>query len=627
MKDYARYMNRQRMSETGMARLVKLEAEGPEQGRKRKGNGKDGEGYVPQWVKYCAMAASLVLLVGVCALAVLQGGRGIGTDPIATAGPDQVTVNPVTTPTPAPVTGDELFFNEMDTMPIPLTDKAITNEMERIPMEMMDVAALFGCFLEDYGEVLENLGWGEFNMKYYRVDGNTDSTTGKNVFRFLAYGSYVSPIQDELKEFSNFWPGNDVWLEIYEGHSYAEEDTRKDLTACQFNGHTVVASCDGADDYHAEAAFDVVFAGKTYGVLYSVTTFGEQNAKELVTRLVERFTSYGVFPETSGESGVSLRYAELTEISPNRQVRELTASVGKELTAEEVKKVFPAAAEALDYHWRGDVEFNGDETIRYINIEGNQYDGSARVYLTIGAEEDVFLLNSEVKDGEVSYVGIENGRHDWADLMRGYYRYAPEYYWWWDGETSENALHVSCQGVTQAIDMVFELRTCMKEGTLEESIAFNELWVNRALDKGILLGSVVGTDGKIVLTLLTGEKPRGTYRMETADGSTGGNAPTVTITKGEITISSEAHNYHTCTGEVMWETENGKELLRTVCAKCNGIYSFEIVDENTLRFDMDHSTVVNHHSDWTSEVTDGAVFRQILYGEKTAYVLSLHSEP
>ena len=165
MKDYACYMNRQRLSETGLARLIKLESEGPKKAQRR-------ETRVPQWVGYCGMAASLVLAVGVLALAVLRGGRGVGTNPVATTGP-------------SPVTTDELFFNEMEDRPIPFTDEAIAGDMELTLMEMTDVAAMFGCFLEDYGEVLEDLGWSEFDMEYYRVNGNTDPETGKNVLSIL----------------------------------------------------------------------------------------------------------------------------------------------------------------------------------------------------------------------------------------------------------------------------------------------------------------------------------------------------------------------------------------------------------------------------------------------------------
>ena len=60
---------------------------------------------------------------------------------------------------------------------------------------------------------------------------------------------------------------------------------------------------------------------------------------------------------------------------------------------------------------------------------------------------------------------------------------------------------------------------------------------------------------------------------------------------------------------------NGKELVRMTCDKCGGIYSFVVVDRDTLQFDMSNSAIHDHHNDWTFEVSDGTVFRHLRDGE------------
>lgn len=283
MKDYERYMNRQRMSETGMAKLLKLETERPE---KRETAGKERE-VLPRWVKYLGMAASLVLVVGLFALPIVRQARQR-----AISWPTQ----------------EELTFRRVDS--VPFTDKAIAGGMGLHTMEPAEAAEIFGCAPDDFVGFLETVGLNNFDMEYYAVDMAHYSLgvapQGDDGYRFLMKGSYISPREkpenwDEISEtdwemwkgVSNFFPGNDVWLEIYEGHSYQDEADWKALEPQTFHGCQVTAAYD-ENNYHAAAAFDLESGGKTYGVLYSVTADGERNAKELVTQMVRYLTANGL---------------------------------------------------------------------------------------------------------------------------------------------------------------------------------------------------------------------------------------------------------------------------------------------------------------------------------------------
>ena len=117
----------------------------------------------------------------------------------------------------------------------------------------------------------------------------------------------------------------------------------------------------------------------------------------------------------------------------------------------------------------------------------------------------------------------------------------------------------------------------------------------------------------------------GTYYLESADGGVIGNMAKVAFDGDTVTISSDRLHFHTCVcSSRMRERVNGKELVRMICDKCDGIFSFEVVDEDTLRLDMDNSSLHgDHHSDWTFEVSDGTVFRHLRDGEDATH----HPEP
>lgn len=264
MKDYERYMNRQRMSETGMARLMKLETERPEKGTRA---GKKRQA-LPRWAKTLGMAASLVLVVGLCALPILRWAAQRAN--------------------PQPVE-EELFFHEVDY--VPFTDQAIAGGMGLDAMEPEDAAAIFGSAPDDFVGLLETVGLDKFDMEYYTVDMANE---GDGSYRFLMKGDYISPrVEEKLPPTTSYTPATTVWLEIYEGHSYLDEAGWAALEPCTFHDHTVTAAC-VEDNVRAAAAFNVESGGKTYGVLYAVTADGERNAKELVTKLVNYLTANGL---------------------------------------------------------------------------------------------------------------------------------------------------------------------------------------------------------------------------------------------------------------------------------------------------------------------------------------------
>lgn len=264
MKDYERYMNRQRMSETGMVRLMKLETERPEKGTRA---GKKRQA-LPRWAKTLGMAASLVLVVGLCALPVLRWAAQRAN--------------------PQPVE-EELFFHEVDS--VPFTDQAIAGGMGLDAMEPEDAAAIFGSAPDDFVGLLETVGLDKFDMEYYTVDMANE---GDGSYRFLMKGDYISPrVEEKLPPTTSYTPATTVWLEIYEGHSYLDEAGWAALEPCTFHDHTVTAAC-VEDNVRAAAVFNVESGGKTYGVLYAVTADGERNAKELVTKLVNYLTANGL---------------------------------------------------------------------------------------------------------------------------------------------------------------------------------------------------------------------------------------------------------------------------------------------------------------------------------------------
>lgn len=280
MKDYERYMNRQRMSETGMARLMKLETERPEKGTRA---GKKRQA-LPRWARTMGMAASLVLVVGLCALPVLRWAAQRAN------------------PQPAE---EELFFYEEDT-----TDSFVEGSYygeEKKVLEPGEAAEIFGCAPDDFVGFLETMGLEKFDMRYRVMD------TGSDYFRFLMEGFYTSPREkpenwDEFSEISwEMWQGlsavmpfNNVVLDIREIRPEAAED----WSWCRYEPRTyhgcqVVAVCE-TRGYSASAVFHVESGGKTYQVIYGVDLYAQGNAKELVTNMVSYLTTNGLFIEDRG---------------------------------------------------------------------------------------------------------------------------------------------------------------------------------------------------------------------------------------------------------------------------------------------------------------------------------------
>lgn len=173
MNGYEKYMDRQKMSETGMARLVKLETERPPKARKR----------VPQWVKYAGMAASLVLVVGLFALPILQGAQ------------QQRAAGPNVTDGPA----EELQFQEMPRYGFFVDESQYIGK--RTPVEPEDTAELFGCAPDDFAGLLETVGLSKYDMEYYTVEAyypfgvypKDVAALGDDGYRFVMKGSYTTP--------------------------------------------------------------------------------------------------------------------------------------------------------------------------------------------------------------------------------------------------------------------------------------------------------------------------------------------------------------------------------------------------------------------------------------------------
>lgn len=264
MKDYVNYMNRQKLSETGMERLLKLEKERPERAKR-----------VPQWVKYCAMAASLVLVVGLFALAVLQGDPG------------QADPRPLVTPTV--LSDDKLYFNVLEETPINAT---VPEGIDMKDMTLDDIMMILGLS-ED---TLPDLGWEDFTLTGTAVSTGRDPDTGLPTHYFTVRGSSTA---EAGVEFALFLMPN---MTDFEGH----EDW-KELPATTVNGHTVTAAyCYKAQpvwssyhlgDCHAAALFSVSDVPCDYGVFFEAHTWDEIAAKEMTTKLVRQLTQDGVFTE------------------------------------------------------------------------------------------------------------------------------------------------------------------------------------------------------------------------------------------------------------------------------------------------------------------------------------------
>lgn len=585
MKDYERYMNRQKLSETRMAKLVKLE----ETGGKGVGNRGVSRGkHVPQWVKYCGMAACLAVAFGVFALAILQGGGGVGINPIANA-----------SATPA---AEELYFNEGDN--VPLSYEAVTGDtMTLTPMEIADIALLFGSSEDDFEGFKEDMGWGEFNMEYYSVD----IKPGAASLRFLVKGDYVAP-RAEADMLTSFTPVNTVWLGIYEGRSFNEEDSWKELIACEVNGQKVIAACD-ENHSRASAIFDMERNGKFYRVVYFVTTDGERSAKELVTKLVQRVTKDGLFPETY-EVGddIKLRYAELTQTEVSVDRVALAGETNRPLTWEELEAVYPVAAgeDGENYIWYGTAYYKADGNLRLVVIQGDKMDETASVNIVIGeTEADVFTRNLIEKDGKPTYFGADNSAFaSGLDLLRCFYVNEPGYF-----NAAANAYHCYAQYQVTGDSKCGQVRTCVEGGSLLENETFHQEWFDRTVKGGLWFHT--GTiNGKEVWDLPGTDKAAeflGPYYMDMDGEETAFCPRMVFYADGSFVCGSDMASSHLCSGA--FTVKDGQ-----VTANCERHrFVFDIIDENNLRYVGEKSDEMVRYI--TPKVTDGTMFRRTLDGE------------
>lgn len=258
MKDYERYMNRQKVSDAGMETLLKLETERPERPSHE-------ESRVPQWLKYVGMAACFCLMMGLFALPILQGARQ------RAAGPERV------------VTG-ELHFNELDDVPL-LSGRAAE---KGDTVTSMDKEALYALF----GKVARwpDMGW----EKYFTVSGQRrDKADGTR--EYALWGSdNVAGISSKFGTRSS-----GVWLELTENGAFFAEEW-KELTVSVINSCEVVAVSGRNEEkgmYRAAAVFQTVSETGPYGVFYAVEATSEVYAKQLVTQMTDYLTANGIFVE------------------------------------------------------------------------------------------------------------------------------------------------------------------------------------------------------------------------------------------------------------------------------------------------------------------------------------------
>ncbi len=259
MKDYERYMNRQKVSDAGMETLLKLETERPERPVRE-------ESRVPQWLKYVGMAACFCLMMGLFALPILQGAQQQRA-----AGSERA------------VTG-ELHFNELDDVPL-LSGRAAEKGDTVTSMDKEALYALFGKTAR-----WPDMGW----EKYFTVSGQRrDKADGTR--EYALWGS------DNVAGFSSQFGtrSSGVWLELTENGAFFEEEW-KGLTVSVINSCEVVAVIGRNEEkgmYRAAAVFQTVGESGPYGVFYAVETTSEVYAKRLVSQMADYLTANGIFTQ------------------------------------------------------------------------------------------------------------------------------------------------------------------------------------------------------------------------------------------------------------------------------------------------------------------------------------------
>lgn len=563
MKDYERYMNRQKVSDTGMETLLKLETERPERPVRE-------ESRVPQWLKYVGMAACFCLMMGLFALPILQGAQ----QRRAISQPKE-----------------ELFFHEMSSLPF--TDQTITVDMGWNAMEKEEAAAIFGSAPDDFEGFLESMGLDKFDMEYYTVDMTAQ---GDDRYRFWMKGDYLSPEAMELLPTTSFTPANTVWLEVFEGHSYLDEAEWKELESCTFHGHQVTAAYDENHD-RAIAAFNMESGGKNYGVLYSVTTDGERNAKELVTKMTGYLTTNGLFGSKRAVTG-ELHFNELDDV-PLLSGR--AAEKGDTVTSmdkEALYALFGKTARWPDMGWE-----------KYFTVSGQRRDKA-------DGTREYALWGSDNVAGFSSKFGTRSSGV-WLELTENGAFFEEE----WKGLTVSviNSCEVVAvigrneeKGMYRAAAVFQTVGESGPYGVFYAVETTSEVYAKRLVSQmaDYLTANGIFTQEREILSV----KFSGWYVMETDGKETWPSVPSVTFNEdGSFGVFVAYCSSHICQGD--YEITDGRVTVR--CPQHT--YVFDILDEETLRFVGAESSEPEHYGDDDCpKITDGAVFRlqEILFGEE-----------
>lgn len=639
MNGYEKYMDRQRMSDTGMARLVKLETERPPKARKR----------VPQWVKYAGMAASLVLVVGLFALPILQGAQ------------QQRAAGPNVTDGPA----EELQFQEMPHYGFFVDESQYIGK--RTPVEPEDAAELFGCAPDDFAGLLETVGLSKYDMEYYTVEAyypfgvypKDVAALGDDGYRFVMKGSYTTPREkpenwDETSEISwemwqglsSFLPRNDVWLEIYEGHSYLSEADWNEVEPQAFQGHQVAAACDANSDYYAAAAFDVECDGKTYGVLYSAVTYGDCNAKEVVTQMVRYLTQSGLFIEDRGTAQVKTTGLYVMErgesdnpVMPRIHFDGESYTFGQSLLSSHLcRGGYEVAngrvtARCDEHHFVFDIL--DENTLRFVGSESSapvSYKGEPQI--TDGA---VFRWQEIVWGEEIvpevegtAEAGVEPSGVFYLEPAEGETLFYPylnlsgngNTFSWQRGEDScrsgsyavaDGKVRCHRSGKTYVFEAVDEdtLRYVGAESDTLDYLDGDS--ITRTLPDGAVLRRNDAQLGALDAKLQLGGK----YHMETADGSALADSYLdIERKKPYGDIINKKMTVHFASRDCVCNATDynaAHDRVTYVCSDCKSAYTFDIVDSETLRY------VASGDKDCIDDCT---VFRQLKDGERavTEYV-------
>ena len=509
---------------------------------------------------------------------------------------------------------EQLVFNQVDDVPASMGDVVLGNQNKE--MTVPEIAMILFSSEDGWDDLLETLGWTEYDVSGQSTPAGRDPETGWSINRFMLRGKDGQGNSFEL----DLQPNTTMFREEFDG-----------LETSQVYGHTVTA-VSGFDTaarlYRSAAAFEVADAPCDYGVYYAVAHADQETAEEMVTKLVNDLTGRGVFTEMYGISGgeelPTLTYAELTQPYVDEDYVRGTATLNwktqRSMTREELEAVFPACAGEAgeNYIWYGTVYFEDDGNLQTVVITGDTMDGSGTVTITTSMEEGLtFIRNVVEENGEATYFGTDNTKYVYGmDLVRCFYVKEPGHF-----ANAESGYYCYAQYQLTGSALYTEVRSSVNGGSLLENEAFNTQWFDTVNRTGLWFhtGNVNGKDiwklPELDEAAEAGELS-GTYFMQSDVDGTWNTGVKVSFDEYQATISSDRLNFHTwlCSNR-MRERVNGKELVRMTCDKCGGIYSFVVVDRDTLQFDMSNSAIHDHHNDWTFEVSDGTVFRHLRDGE------------